>query len=407
MPERGFWYRTAIVLIALSAVVFLFNAFGRIWDFLGDLLLIFFLAYIVGSLVIHMVNGVMRVPHMRRPVAILIVYAVLITGVAILGFLVIPTLVDQVNDVAEAAPEYIDRGPEYIAWVEGQLLRAGVDLDIQNRVQLESLSELADDAVLLAADNAGRILQGLVSIIFATSLVIVISFYIVLDGGRRLYESLKVLPPAAEQEARYVLRTIDDTFYGYVRGMLLISLIYGVGTAAVMTWTGLPAALPVALVSSVLLAVPFVGDWLALILPLTVAAVAGDFITLITVAAVLLFIQQVMLNLLTPRILGHAVRMPAMLVIVAVVLGARLAGISGALLAVPTMGVIHGLAVHYGMRIRQRREERERAASEEREEAAREAAEAEAALAAEEASANGDPGERIAPVWSEQGMPPC
>ena len=406
MTERGLWYRTAVVLIALSAVVFLVNAFGRIWDFLGDLLLIFFLAYIVGSLVIHMVNGVMRVPHMRRPIAIFIVYAVLITGAIIMGFLIIPTLVDQVNEVAEVVPGYIDRAPEYIAWVEGQLLRAGVDLDIENLLQIESLRELATDIVAFAVHNAGRILQGVVSAIFAASLVIVISFYIVLDGGRRLFESLKVLPPAGEREARFVLRTIDDTFYGYVRGMLLISMIYGVGTAAVMTWTGLPAALPVALVSSILLAVPFVGDWLALILPLLVAAVAGDFITFITVAAVLLFIQQVMLNLMTPRILGHAVRMPAMLVVIAVVLGARLAGIAGALLAVPTMGVLHALAVHYGMRIRQRREERERAAREEQEKAAREAAEAEAALAAEEAAGSGESGERL-PVWSEQGMPPC
>ncbi len=70
-------------------------------------------------------------------------------------------------------------------------------------------------------------------------------------------------------------------------------------------------------------------------------------------------VQQVMLNLLTPRILGHSVRMPAMLVIIAVVLGARLAGIAGALLGVPTMGVIYAFAVHYGTRIRERREARE------------------------------------------------
>ena len=100
------------------------------------------------------------------------------------------------------------------------------------------------------------------------------SFYSVLAGGRRLDESLKVLPPNAERETRFVLRTIDETLHGYIRGMLVVSLIYGVGTASVMLATGLPAALPVAIVSSVLLAVPFIGDWLALALPLIVAACA-------------------------------------------------------------------------------------------------------------------------------------
>jgi predicted PurR-regulated permease PerM len=181
----------------------------------------------------------------------------------------------------------------------------------------------------------------------------------VLDGGRRLNEALKVLPPRAERETRYVLRTIDETFHGYVRGMLLISLIYGVGTASIMIGMDLPAALPVAIISSLLLAVPFLGDWLALILPTVVAYTAGGFLTMVIVLGTLLFIQQVMLNLLTPRILGHAVRMPAMLVIIAVVIGARLAGISGALLGVPTVGVLYRIATHYGMIIRERREARE------------------------------------------------
>ncbi len=352
------------MVVALSATVFLFSALGRVWGFLGDLLLIFFLAYLVGSLVIHVVNGVMRVPHMTRPVAILLVYAVFLILVAVFGFLVIPSLVTQITDLTELVPEYVDRAPEVIQWVEGSLARAGIEIDLQNRVQLDFLSDLATSTAQVVADNAVLILQSVVSLIFGVSLVVVISFYIVLDGGRRLHEALKVLPPRAEREARFVLRTIDDTFYGYVRGMLLVSMIYGVGTAGVMIGTGLPAALPVALVSSILLAVPFVGDWLALALPLIVALVAGDFITFIIVLAVLLFVQQVMLNLLTPRILGRAVRMPAMLVIIAVVLGARLAGIAGALLAVPTMGVIHALAVHYGLRIRERREQRENAARE-------------------------------------------
>ena len=104
------------------------------------------------------------------------------------------------------------------------------------------------------------------------------------------------------------------------------------------------------------------GDWLALVLPLVVAATSGDFIKLLIVLGVLLFIQHVMLNLLSPRILGSSVRMPAMLVVVAVVVGARLTGITGALLGVPTMGVIYTLAVHYGVVIRRLRDIRERSA---------------------------------------------
>ena len=363
MLERSFWFRAALVVVVLSAGIYLFGALGRLWGFLGDLLLIFFLAYLVGSLLIHIVNSLMRIPHMRRPLAILMVYLALLTLLADLAILVVPATVDQVKDLAQRIPGYVAGAPDLIARFDEFLVGFGIELDLQNKYQVESLDNFATTAAQVLADNAGSIFQNVAATLFGLSLIVVISFYIVLDGGRRLNEALKVLPPRAESETRFVLGTIDETFHGYLRGILLISLIYGVGTAAVMMATGLPAALPVAIISSILLVVPFVGDWLALALPLIVAAVAGDFVTFLIVLATLLFVQQVMLNLLTPRILGRAVHMPAMLVIVAVVIGARLAGVPGALLGVPTAAVLYTLSVHYGMRIRERREARDVARS--------------------------------------------
>ncbi|MCH7482683.1 MAG: AI-2E family transporter [Chloroflexi bacterium] len=362
MLERSFWLRAALVVVVFSAAIYLFGALGRLWAFLGDLLLIFFLAYLVGSLLIQVVNSLMRIPHMPRPIAILLVYMALLTIVADLIILVIPATVEQVIELAEQVPEFVAGAPAFVAqvdeFVRGFNIVLPVDLETLLQEQLDSLTNFAGTATEAIIANAGGILQNVLFTFWAIGLVVVISFYIVLDGGRRLNEALKVLPPRAEHETRFVLRTIDGTFRGYLGGILVISLIYGVGTATVMTVTGLPAALPVAIISSVLLAVPFFGDQLALVLPLIVAAVSGSFVTFLTVLATLLFIQQVMLNLLTPRILGRAVRMPAMLVVIAVVLGFRLAGVPGALLAVPTAGVMYTLSVHYGMGIRRRREAR-------------------------------------------------
>jgi predicted PurR-regulated permease PerM len=347
------------VVGVLSAFVYLTSALGRLWEFLGDLLLIFFFAWLVGSVLIHVVSSLMRIPHMRRPLAILLVYLALITLIANFVFLVIPATIQQVEDLANDIPKIVDGLPGAIARADEILSGLGIEARLADRVQVESFNTIAEDIGRWLTDNAVPILTNLASAVFSVTLVIVISFYIVLDGGRRLHEGLKILPPRAEREVWFVLSTIDETFHGYVRGMLVVSMIYGVGTASVMMATGLPAALPAAILSSILLAVPFIGDWLALALPLLIAIVAGDFITFIIVLAVLLFVQQVMLNLLTPRILGHAVRMPAMLVIISVVLGARLAGVPGALLGVPTAGVLYTLAVHYGTRIRQRRETRD------------------------------------------------
>jgi predicted PurR-regulated permease PerM len=355
------------VVGVLSAIVYLAGALGRLWGFLGDILLILFFAWLVGSVLIHVVNSLMRIPHMNRPLAIVLVYIGLITLIADFALIVIPATIEQVRELANQLPALVERLPDVLARADEILAGVGINANLAETIQIQSFADAATQVQRWLTTNAIPILSNIASAVFSVGLVVVISFYIVLDGGRRLHEALKVLPPRAEAETRFVLTTIDETFHGYVRGMLVVSAIYGVGTASVMIATGLPAALPAAILSSLLLAVPFIGDQLALVLPLTIAAIAGDFITFLIVLFVLLFIQQVMLNLLTPRILGHAVRMPAMLVVISVVLGARLAGIAGALLGVPTMGVIYTLAVHYGTRIRQRRETREALARERRE----------------------------------------
>jgi len=365
MNERSFWAKAAIILVAFAAGVYLIQSLARLWGFMGDLIMIIFFGWLVGSVLIHFVNGLMNVPYMRRPIAIVLIYLAFIILVVDFVLLVLPAAANQLLDLVDNLPSLVGRIPNWLEGIERFFNRFGIEIDLASRYRSEvSIEELLSQGVNFLADNVVSIVQAIGSALFRIGLVIVLSFYVVLDGGRRLNTSLTVLPPKVEEEVRLVLRTFDGIFHGYIRGMLLVSLIYGVSVATIMMVTDLPAALPSAIIASLLLAIPFIGDYLALALPLVVAALAGDLVTFLIVLITLLFVQQVMLNILTPRILGHAVRMPAGLVVVAVIVGARLADIPGALLGVPAGAVIYSLAIVYGTRIRQRREDKERNNSE-------------------------------------------
>ena len=365
MNERSFWAKAAIILVAFAAGVYLIQSLARLWGFMGDLIMIIFFGWLVGSVLIHFVNGLMNVPYMRRPVAIVLIYLAFIILVVDFVLLVLPAAANHLLDLVDNLPSLVGRIPNWLEGIERFFNRFGIEIDLASRYRSEvSIEEILSQGVNFLADNVVSIVQAIGSALFRIGLVIVLSFYVVLDGGRRLNTSLTVLPPKVEEEVRLVLRTFDGIFHGYIRGMLLVSLIYGVSVATIMMVTDLPAALPSAIIASLLLAIPFIGDYLALALPLVVAALAGDLVTFLIVLITLLFVQQVMLNILTPRILGHAVRMPAGLVVVAVIVGARLADIPGALLGVPAGAVIYSLAIVYGTRIRQRREDKERNNSE-------------------------------------------
>ena len=127
--ERSLWFRTALVVIVFSAIVFLADALGRVWGFLGDLVLILFLSWLVGSLLIHVVNNLMRVPHMPRGVAILIVYLGLINLVLVFAFLVIPATSKQVLELAEKVPTYVEQLPGLVTNTQNFLAGLGIELD--------------------------------------------------------------------------------------------------------------------------------------------------------------------------------------------------------------------------------------------------------------------------------------
>lgn len=353
--------RVAAVLVALSALVYLASALGRLWGFMGDLIVVLFFAWLVGSFLLSAVRCLTRIPLMPRALAILIVYATVIGALGSLAVFVVPATVTQAIDLADQLPSYVEGWPRVADQLEALIARAGITVDLERLLQIESFDRYVPSITAYLTDHSLRIFRGFVSAIFGASLVVILSFYIVLDGGRRFRSAAQALPPRVRREAEVVVRTIESTFHGYVRGMLTVSAIFGTAVVAVMMGVGLPAALPAALIAGLLLVVPFIGDWLALAVPLLIAALAGTLLDFLIVLGALLFVQQVMLNLLTPRILGSAVRMPAMLVVVSVVVGARIAGVWGALLGVPLGAIVYSLVTVYGTRMAAERREREAA----------------------------------------------
>ena len=203
--------------IFFSAVIFLASALGRVWGFLGDLLLIFFFAWLVGSLLIHVVNSLMRIPHMRRPLAILLVYLGLITLILNFAFLVIPNTVNQIEGLADEIPSLVETIPALAQTVDNLLEDIGLRAGLVERVEEQPLQDIFEEAGAWLTTNAVPILQNIASALFSITLVIAISFYIVLDGGRRLHEALKVLPPRAERETRFVLTTSSRSTCGFNR----------------------------------------------------------------------------------------------------------------------------------------------------------------------------------------------
>jgi predicted PurR-regulated permease PerM len=320
----------AIVRIVLTISATL-GALYVLWLVRSTLLLVFiavFLAVALGPAV-----GFFRDRGVPRGLSILLVYFLLAAGTVGVGLLVVPPIVNQVADLSEQLPSYID--------------------DLQKNEQFrkydekyhisEKLTEQAGKLPSHLGDAAGAlqsITVGAFGAIVQLVTVLTMTFFLLLDGRRIADFLLSMRGPEREQRYRRIAGDIYQSVAGYVAGNLLISLAAGLTTYAMLAILGVPFAVPLAVLMSFLDLIPLVGA--------TLGGVAIGVVTLFnnfptsTIAWVIFLIvyQQFENNVLQPVIYRKTVNVAPLAVIVAILIGGSLLGILGALVAIPVAAAI-------------------------------------------------------------------
>jgi predicted PurR-regulated permease PerM len=146
---------------------------------------------------------------------------------------------------------------------------------------------------------------------------------------------------------------VRRAFGGFLRGQLVLSGVYGLATAAVMSLAGLDFTLVASVFAAVVMLIPFLGPVLAVLPPALIALLVHPdrvwWIVVLLAAA-----QLAVLNVISPRVMSHTVGMHPLLVFVAVLVGAKVAGLWGALFGVPIAGVVVAMVGFYRLTIEER-----------------------------------------------------
>ncbi len=322
------------ILVAAGVIAALYFLYV-IRQVIGLTFIAIFLAVALGPAVdfFHRV----RVP---RAAAILSVFLLIFAGVFLIGLLVVPPVVDEVDEFVTDVPRYIDQIRD------SPTLRRYDDrygITEQLATQAETLPRRLGDA----AGALQNVTVGVFSAIFQLVTVLVMTFFLLLDGKRAVAFFYREVGPEREQR----LRTIADHVYGavggYVTGAFSIAFIAGVSSYVMLLALGVPFAVPLAVLMAFFVLIPLVG---ATIGGAVVAVVAGvdNFPTgLIAWVVFLVVYQQIENNVLQPFVYRRTLALHPLLVIVAVLVGASLLGILGALLAIPAAATVQILVKDY------------------------------------------------------------
>jgi len=276
----------------------------------------------------------------KRGAAAAVIYVSALAALVGLGFLLIPPLADQISKFADSAPGYVHD----VTHGKGPLGFLQTKYHIREKVQ--EAFQHGGSAASLAGGTVLSVTQGVITAVIGLVTIAFMTFFMILEGPTWLDRFYSLLPPDAEPRWRSVGQRVAQTVSGYVTGNLLISVVAGASTSLVLAIMGVPYALALGLVVAILDLIPLAGATLAAIIVGIVA-----FLTSVTAGIVVLVFfvvyQQLENHLLQPLVYGRTVQLSPLAVLIAVLVGAEVAGVLGALSAIPVAGTLQILLVDW------------------------------------------------------------
>ena len=264
-----------------------------------------------------------------RSLAILIVYLGLVAAVFGVGLLVVPPIANQVQELAEDAPGYVEDLTEKSKRFEKYDERYGISEKLTE--QLESLPDRLGDAAGALRDVTVTAFQRLLAVVT----ILVLTFFLIKDGGSWWRRLLELQPPQRADRMRRVGDDIYKAVGGYVTGNLVISVIAGLVTWVTLELLNVPFAVPLAVLMAFLDLIPMVGATIGGITIGIVTAFVDFPMALIVWAIILVVYQQIENHIIQPQIYKYAVNLHPLVAIIAILIGGTLLGVLGALLAIP------------------------------------------------------------------------
>lgn len=306
--------------IAPRSLFYLLGVLFLVWFLLQikAIILIFFISFIFVSALSPIVDFLVghKVP---RGLSVLLIYLSFIVLIVLLVGSVIPPVVSQTRDLVASLP----------------LLLGEAVFDSYSR----NISNFLSSGFTRVSGQALKVTVGVATAIFSLFTVLVITFYLLLEKDRFYGYLADLFPLSYQKRIKEGLTRVEEKLGSWVRGQLLLGVIIGLATFVGLTILGVGFSVPLAIIAGLLECVPTIGPIIAAI-PAMIVASTNSLTQALLVAGLYTVIQQLENNFLVPQVMKKAVGVNPLITIMALLVGGKMLGLLGAVLAVPIVGVI-------------------------------------------------------------------
>ena len=328
--QAKYWGVAAVVLLLV------------LW-LMGDVIL----PFVVGGAIAYFLDPIadrLERAGASRAVATAVIAIIMTLVFVTLILAVIPTLISQVTQLVNVAPEYADR-------IQAYLLSQFPELADRTSTMRQTLASIGEGIQARGAELANTLITSAFSLIgWIVFLVVVpvVAVYLLLDWDRMIARVDAMVPLEHAPTVRRLAREVDEVLAAFVRGQLSVCLVLGTFYAVALAAAGLQFGLVVGAIAGAITFIPYVGALLggALALGLALFQFWGDWWSIGLVAGIFALGQFLEGNVITPRLVGNSVGLHPVWLLLALSAFGALFGFVGLLVAVPVAAII-GVVIRF------------------------------------------------------------
>jgi predicted PurR-regulated permease PerM len=331
------------ITITPASIIYTVLIILAVWllFYLKDLVLILLTAIVIASSIEPAVLWFMR-HRIIRPAAVALVYALIFGFLFGIAYFLFPPLIQDTAAFVATVPEYFEAF-EVESIIPNQFITTSQEVAQVDTSSLVNTLREFQNIFTATGEGAFRAVAGVFGGVFSFLLILLLSFYFAIQETG-IDDFIRIISPVKHQKYAISLWRRSQVKIGlWMQGQLLLSLIVAVLTYLWLTILGVPYALLLAIFAALAELVPVFGSLAAAIPATAVAFGAGGLPLALLAAGGYLVINQIQGNLIYPLVVKRVVGVPPLLVILALIAGAQLAGFLGVLLSVPIAAALQEL----------------------------------------------------------------
>lgn len=338
MQETGSGSRTQVITIStltiVKVAVFVFAI--AFFYLIRDIVVLFFVSLVLAS-IINPLAAWFQSKRMSRGAAVLMLYAVILALIAAIFTMLVPAVIIETQDFVRNADSIWGKFVSSLGPLREFVASHGLSESLQQALNG------ATGSLSAAAGGLVATIRGLATGLVSLIVVLVVAFYLVVseDSLKKLFRN--VAPEPYQPYLVDLFQRIEKSIGGWVRGQMILSAIVAVTVFAALKILGIKYALVLALVAGVAESITYVGPVFAAI-PAILIGFTQSPIKGLMVAIMYLLIQQTESHILVPKIMSKVTGLHPIVCIFSLLIGVKIAGILGALLAIPVAMMINIVA---------------------------------------------------------------